>query len=118
MKRTSQRKVISFQIDLATAEELAKVAKASGGLSVGAFAREATLDRLMDETHLAQVVLEELKKLRIEGRIEREQIQTQISLATEVILKMLADSQIGGMNRDQVEDWICRKLPRPGRREH
>lgn len=112
---TRKRKLsstVGFKLDPQSREVLERQANLEG-LSSGAYARQATLDRL------ARVEEEVSVTRQIEGfEVLLHEISTRLSISTEVILKMLADSEIGGMNVDQIEAWIAERLPRPGRRTH
>ena len=117
MNKQNKKKVVSFRLDSSNFSDLEIAAKREG-TSASNYARAATIDRLMGHKALTEMLEEELRTIRVKQDSGTEEIQTKLSLLTECVLKMLADSGIGGMNRDQIESWISRKMPRPGRREH
>ena len=112
---TNKRKLsptVGFKLDSQSREVLEREASREG-VSSGVYARQATLDRL------ARAEDEVTLSCQVEGfETLLHELSAKLSLSTEVILKMLADSEIGGMNADQIEAWIAERLPRPGRRTH
>ena len=116
MTTTTRRKKLSatvgFKLDPQSREILDKEAKREGVTS-GIYARQATLDRLARAEEEASL----LRQFE-DFQTNLHDLSKRLSLSTEVILKMLASSGIGGMDSDQIEAWIAERLPRPGRRAH
>ncbi len=106
---------VQFRLDSETMEFLENFAT-KAGMTVNGFAKQAmleqlaTLDSEQSQQQDTQRILTELAQ-EVIGLSRRQ------SLSTDVILHMLAVSEIGDMTDKQVEAWVARNLPRDDHRE-
>ena len=101
---------VQYRLNEETMAILATFARRAG-LSVNAFAKQAMLEKIAALDSHVEMMSEMQNQLRVMGR-QIHAVKNRQSLTTDVLLHMLAMSQIGDMDDLQCEAWIQENMPR------
>ena len=101
---------IQFRLDEDTMRLVEAFAR-QAGMTVNAFVKQAMLEKVAELDGHSEA-LGEIKQSLLLLIQELAELKRGVSLSADVILHMLAVSEIGDMTDQQAEQWVARHLPR------